>query len=964
MGEATPELFADGKCGKPMPAGELLQVFKFGQFCPVTVADGSDEVIVVVGSAQASVAAPTGKGSGASGTTPVLQSVTAADSPTRNVGGVTFQQLLAGEVSLKPEAVATTVVLRRQEVAQAIANGRVASRDGSWDLSMSPPVISELLEGRPVQMTTPSNNGPPTVLLLQPEASLIDRAANAPAITEFHVPEPELAGFLTDPWLPGRNGPLQMSLTNKNVEELASTKTTTVTVAGHDIPVTVTKEHLDPGNLPWGSGIAGGRPGDVMMGPGASASGSMVVTPGYQPRRPLRATDLKGITLAVYFEWNQEWVLKGFSRGRLLQSLALGPQEETTIELFTWDRRKRTLEQSSMTETEVSVEDEEKTQDASEVYRELTKKDEFQLKVGGSLDVGYTGPTVNVKLKADASSQDKTNTDDVTKNTTKALREGVHKAASKVKTQRTSKITETNEVGREERITRKVRNPNLCHTLNLDYFEVTSHYDITTSMDKDAVRFCAMIPNPIAQEIFAPAFVRRNEAALRDAILDRSLVSGFDALRLLRAREVALNELDQKRRRRAPQLVQIAPGADIKPPAPSLSPEESAANNYLTNLQQASKKILVETLLVGLNFALRSLNDKQPDLKTEKGSPRSTDLDQGKRWLAQQLFLRSYSQLAQVLGELAAAPEPLSVRDWGPRLAPIMPTPTAMPRPSQLNLEPQEVKEGVLERVVDPFVAWPALANWRWWWSEIRRVGLMEAEDAGLGTLVEQFDKVYQAFLDSQSRKAAEPTPAAVEQAQAKQDVLSDEDRLETDFPLRDYAIATERAEVLQKHLEQHNHHYSFALFRALPPQEQLEHIERAMASIHTGFDPGFFQPRVAGQIGPSLIVPLNHEAIPQAAQLLDILKSRITVKPETDTVLLPSPGITMDARLGQCSTCEDFIEDTRALDLDLRRAQLRQAQAEADRLEKRVSAAQLDDPKPQVPRLQLELEQHPGGKQ
>jgi hypothetical protein len=184
---------------------------------------------------------------------------------------------------------------------------------------------------------------------------------------------------------------------------------------------------------------------------------------------------------------------------------------------------------------------------------------------------------------------------------------------------------------------------------------------------------------------------------------------------------------------------------------------------------------------------------------------------------------------------------------------------------------------------------------------------------------------------------------------------------VENDFPMRDYALAEERAEVLERHLQEHAGHYSFALFLALPPQEQLDHIERAMASIATGFEPGFFQPRVVSQIGSLLLVPLNHEVIDKAQLLLDVMKQRVDVPPQEDTMLLPSPGLTIDARLGRCSACEDFIEESRRLDLELRQAEVRQAKAEAERLEKRVIAAQLDDPKTQVPRVAVELPQHNG---
>jgi hypothetical protein len=1066
MAIATPELFANGKCGTPLPAGEVLQVFRFGQFCPMKVLDDSAEAIVVVGKTRQST-----DGNSPASTTTGVSSVLRARATNsdghgteRGAAEFTFSQLLSSDLSLE-KPIATPVIIPRERVAQVVASAHVEHQGRSWALTLTPAAVKALLNGQSTELEA-RFEGAHQLLLLKPEDGLVRQPPVRPSVTEFEIPEAELPGFLANPWLPDEDGlPGDLMLEDANVEELVRDGSTIVKVGDREIKIKVTPYPLDrkvtpvqedrqplkwdplglpprlPEELPgseggtghrgWGddraqvalnmqprrpeepldseggtggqgSGPAGGGPkrpeeqpkgppspggGTTSQLPGpisvrlpsgsanwsyeqevALGTGATVTTPGkYQPRQPLRAGDLQGIALVVYFEWKQEWVLKGFSRGRLLHSLSLAPQEEATIELFTWDRRKRSLEQSSLTETEQSVEDEEKTQDTTEVFRELTKKDEFQWKVGGDLDAQYNGVAVNVKLKTHAEAQDKTNAEDVAKNTTKTLREGVQKAAAKVKTQRSSKISETTEMGLEERVTRKVRNPNLCHTLNLDYFEVSTHYEITTSFNEDGMRFCAAIPNPIARDTFPPEFVRQNEGALRDMILDRGLVSGFDGLRLLRAREVALKDLEEKRDRRKMDLVQSAPGPEKKPDTTTaLSAEESAANNYLINLQGACQKILTESLIGGLRNALRSLAgpsllDPQSDLQTKKGVPRTIDLDQGKRWLAQQLFLRHYSQLSQVLGDLAAASGALSMREWGPKLAPVMPSASAMPRPSQLGLEPQEAKEGLMVEMVRPHVMAPW--DWGWWWSEIRRVGLHEPDDAGLGATVEQFEKVYRAFLESESRKSAATSgQAAIQQAQATQDQLSDEDRLEADFPLRDYAMATERAEVLRDHLAEHKHHYSFALFRALPPQEQIEHIERAMAGIDTGFDPGFFEPRTVSQIGSLLLVPLNHEVIPKAKELLDILKERIEVEPTTDTVLLPTPGMTTEVRLGNCSACEEFIEESRKLDLDLRHEQLRQAKAEADRLERRleVEPPELDDPKPQIPRVQVDLEESP----
>ena len=525
-----------------------------------------------------------------------------------------------------------------------------------------------------------------------------------------------------------------------------------------------------------------------------------------------------------------------------------------------------------------------------------------------------------------------------------------------MKTQRSSKVTETTETGSEQRITRKIRNPNLCHTLNLDYFEILTHYLVKTEFNESGMRFCAMITNPVAERTFGYPFIRQHESPLRDALIDRSLSPGFEAIRLLRARAIALAELKTRREAREQEPLAAPPEKTDKPQTP-MTDEESAANNYLAALQRTARTLMADTLSGKLNNALRALGGGT--------RPGDTDLDAGKRWLAQQLFLRTFSQLSLQLRALAKAGDSPQIREWGPRLDPVMPGPASMPQPSQLNMQPQEVKEGLLSPMMwgpndtDPKHVAHA-ADWGWWWAELKRVGLMEAEDAGAGAQIEQFSTVYKAFLDGAKQQGTQTEGTKMtKQAQQAQDRLSDEDRLENDFPMRDSAIAQERAEVLQEHLKEHAEHYSFALFQALPPQEQLNYIERAMSSISTGFDPGFFQPRVVSQIGTRLLVPLNDEMIPTAGELLRLLKEGIDVPSQEDTVLLPSPGMTIESRLGRCSAGEDFIEETRTLDLKLRAAQVRQAEAEAARLERRLTATppQLGDPRAQPPELDVRID-------
>ncbi|MDQ0078565.1 hypothetical protein [Arthrobacter oryzae] len=917
MAGAEPELFIDGACGRSLPAGELLQEFRFGQFCPVKLVIGDRELPVEVGKKLDSGGGK--KGAGATG------------------GGARAD----GTLSLAGQ--------ERISLGELLGLKAAEASSFTSDSRSSPAVDTGLASLMNTRGRMDGGNGGGREVLIK---------------VSHWVDEADLASYLVGPWALSGATRIMFAMTPAQATALAQDGEVGVVYEDYEITVHLKKTQPSAGGaLNASVATVEGAPGRVAAGPTMTIEPSKgtVTNNSYSPTRLLSPPDLSGVILALYFEWKQSWTLEGFSRGRLLQSLALAPQEEVTIELFTWDRRKKTLEQSSSTDSEMSAEEEEKTQDSTEVLRELTKKEEFELKGGGSVDIQYNPGPVKIKIGANVDARDKTNADSVARTTTKAIREGVRKSSARVKVQRSTKVTETTESGSEQRITRKVRNPNMCHTLNLDYFEILTHYKIRTEFNEDAMRFCAMIPNPVAEHAFSEQFIRQHEAALRDALLDRGLSPGFEAIRFLRAREIEQAEIAVRRQDRKDPLP-AAPN-DSPTPQTGISDEERAANGYLANLQATARKLLDEGNATKLDTALTCLGEDVPTLGTKKGQVLPHDLDAGKRWLAQQLLLRSFSQLTLTLTELAAEKTPPQIREWGPRLAAVMPEATAMPKPSQLNLEPQEVKQGLLRPAMwgphGPYHVKQA-ADWGWWWTEILRVGLLEAEDAGLGTQIEQFTKVYRAFLDGvKSGGISADTKKLIQEQQKNQNQQNDEDRIENDFPIRDYALAKERAEVLELHLQEHAEHYSFALFLALPPQEQLDHIEQSMAGLLTSFEPGFFQPRVVSQIGSKLLVPLNHEVIQSGQEFLDDFKTAIDVTAGEDTMQLPSPGLTIEARLGRCSACEDFIEESRRLDIELRTAQVRQATAEAKRLEARLAAQppRLEDPHEPVPRLSVDIQ-------
>src|SRR6266545_1362774 len=109
--------------------------------------------------------------------------------------------------------------------------------------------------------------------------------------------------------------------------------------------------------------------------------------------------------LAFYLPFRQRWELLGYSRGALLSSLSLAPQEETTIEVFSWDRRKRSTEVAAATEAETTTEASESSRDSREVLHEVTRESDIKTHVGA--DLGVQADEVHLGVQASGDTQDK-----------------------------------------------------------------------------------------------------------------------------------------------------------------------------------------------------------------------------------------------------------------------------------------------------------------------------------------------------------------------------------------------------------------------------------------------------------------------------------------------------------------------------------------------------------------------------
>ncbi|NGO76343.1 hypothetical protein G6045_11825 [Streptomyces sp. YC504] len=860
----------------------------------------------------------------------------------------------------------------------------------SYTLALEPAEVTALLTARTVVVRVTAGDRTTLVRLVQTGA-VSDSVPLRPGAADNVIDD--LSAFLANPVVNGDNGkPFRVPLSKKAVHELRTVGSTTVTLADNFVfSVTVAKPvampalsrmalmpammrrqdsgHLPPDKAPderietktqekpdrtastvgdmatismetgrYFERLMKTADGVTRMKKFLEASQPLPPEKTAPPRPPFR------LRVALFLPWRQTWTMKGFSRGRLLQSLALAPQEEATIELHTWERHRKTLEQSSQTDTEQAVEGTDTTKDTSECYRELQQQSDFQYQVGGSFKATYRPAAGEIEIGANATLSGKNAVTQVGKNTQTRLHEAVIKASTKVRAQRTTKITESVEWGSEQRVTRKIRNPNLCHTLNLDYYEVLAHYDISTAFLPADTKLCAMVDNPMSVSSFEANIVAVNETALRDGLLDPALADGFEAIRYLGAYGEAKAELSD---RKSAAAIAAKIGQDDKKQEPETTPKPPSR-------QEAE----ILAALKGLYTAARlftSGSSPQALLGAiSRHDPIGDDARRSaRRWMYGRLVEAKFPNFAATLRDLGVVSDPTADSvpfaqrlELARRLAAQVPPGTGSPTLGKLNELTDADKEsaGLATEIHRHMaVAW----DWAWWTSRCREEQLYTADDMGIPVAAQRLaDKML--ALDTAptvADAAAEKGQAQADKAGQRQDQQAAEDVLEMKFGLEEVGRARERSKTLRDHLNEHRDYYRYVLFQALPPSEQLE---RLMGGSGGALRVGMFEPRVVSMHGPYLAVPLHAAGEDLVSTFrTTIVASLQSMATSTSRIMLPTPGMTIESRLGRCSAGESFIEKSREYELRRLEATARQAEAEADRLEARVAAHQLDDPNP-----------------
>ena len=879
------------------------------------------------------------------------------------------------------------VKMTESGLAAVLAGKPVDAAAGKVQPALTPDAIRTLLSGGTVLTHGLGADGLKTPLSLQPPASKAEPISDR--LEVFDLPS-----FISSPSVMSKSGErLPVSLTTENIQQLLSQGKTRLQAGGRDIDLTVVQDDtlstigvtrideiavgaLAGVKLPgmtrdevialgkklqrdphFGRPVQTDRPESGVTVAGSSGGGVLTATAQnlidkVQPRLPTGT----GLHVAVFVPWKQTWSLKGFSRGNLLQTVAMAPLEEVTMQVFSWERRSRTLEQSSETDVDQQTDVNQTTRDTEDVFKEMISKHDFAWQISGSIDASYSPGVASIRVSAAGGVSETNNIVQTARRSSQSVKEMTVKASSRVRSRRVTRVTQSVETGREERVTRSLRNPNQTHTLTLDFFETLAHYEIKLQFLKDRLRLVVLVPNPINVPDFVSEIVRKNETALRNALIDSALVDGFEACKFVAAYEEAKKIIAVQTAEAAKisevetQRDKATPVASPDPAAPQQAELERVVGEMIS-IMKAMKTAEIDT-------ALRAIANHAPVQETARRS--------GQQWLFVNFCSAKMPSLLSTLDDLITANvPPLTAAQ---KMIAVLPKPDAPTNLGNLNQMSNADKEGcgIASKLKEERggrrlyqqMEW----DWGWWTTRMGQEALYTANDGGLAGLADQLQKAWVAWEAKKAQGSAmKDQEVAKTEAEGKQEKASTDDKLSMAFPLDELARAHERMKVLMSHLNDHRPFYNYALFQALPPSEQS--LQIVLAS-NGKLQVGLFEPRVVAMSGTRLVVPLTPLASSSQLQafvsaLADQLDAAFSGALNTpDSTILPTPGLSMSSRLGKCSCGETYIEKAREHELSRLEAVARQERAEAARREARLELKNFEEFRQPPPAVKLELEQ------
>jgi hypothetical protein len=652
----------------------------------------------------------------------------------------------------------------------------------------------------------------------------------------------------------------------------------------------------------------------------------------------------RGLPLAILLPWRQTWTLDGFTRGNLISSIALAPGEEVTLDVASWENRKKSLEQSTEMDLTQQVDFTSTTRDTEDCFKEVIKRNDFQWQLQAGVDACYTTGMATISAHADGAVNNADSLADTFRHSTQHLQETSIRAATTVRSRRVTRITETEERGSTEHVTRRIRNNNRSYAMTFDFHEVLAHYTVKTRFRSDRVRLVVLIPNPVEIQKFDSLVIRQHEGALRQALLDTALADGFDAERLLASYAFAKAELisqaataaaaaalERKRKEDAIKADGTAAAAG-RPDPLAAGPEREAVLAALKDVATSTRALMDTDITPALNaIAQTSGHTVDPGL-----------VNAAQRWLYWSLLAQKMPPSLRNTLRTVALSTPLTI-DIARQMASALPARECFPTLGTLDglCDADKEAAGLFDAVCEQEHYLPG--DWPCFWHpNCKDKGLYRADDAGLAAASEQLREAWLKYKSAVDQaNALKMQGSAGDDAGEDMTAASFLDKLEMKYGLEVVAAAKERVEALEAHLMEHQEYYRYVIFQSLPPGSQIAKIMLAAPQLTVGT----FEPHVVAMNGPDLAIPLTPLGETAVAKLVKDLQQVLheaqaqteeaEARMPADDVILPTPGVRIETRLARCGGAEPLLERLFLADVRKREAQADLIDLEVERRRK-----------------------------
>ena len=531
---------------------------------------------------------------------------------------------------------------------------------------------------------------------------------------------------------------------------------------------------------------------------------------------------------------------------------------------------------------ELTTESELRLAETSNQRDSLTVARETAAQTSMSLNVGATIPikAVTVILGGAASNQVSKNV----KSTAEQTQQRTADAAYTLKTSRKLNIEVSREIGREQKQTRVISNTNRCHSLSCHYFEIMSNYLVTTQLS--SLQPCLLVPTPRAD--VTSAWVLCHEAILKRALLANAYLPGFDAARTLES-ESAYVEL-QKIRGTVPGEFE----AELKDLLLDIAAAFDELKKSFDDVVSIAEFALTFFGSGGLMAVITYIGTSVGDL---------TKLREFLYYTVLAANRPAWRALARLYKEKNAQKpsHPLRAFLSMTKLADFQVTASAS------AVAKGSAALGLPSALIDGLTAWGFLD--------------LVPDDAGLCdtlTAVEKrLDEIWSLPSDQNTGGSA------------------------AGFSDVDVATAHANFEQLRCHIDDNWLHYAKAMWLDEDPDARFLRLQAYGA--------------VAGALGNEVLGFLGHKeafaiADPAVITAVDfptligqVQQDLAAEQPAAWLVSLPTPGSVLESIVGECDACEDFIQQSRVIDLRMQDAKTKQEETEAQRRAMRLAATPPD---------------------